>query len=595
MNFNERQLEAINARDGMYAVMAAAGSGKTAVLVERTKRLIADGANPKHILIITFSNEAKENLIARLPGANVVIRTFHGLAFNIIRKFNSEVKLWEQSWEKEKCVADTLKRLMIYDTEIDYSSIYKWISYQRFNLLEPDDAVELGDEPYSLPTMKTIYKDYIEHKAKNNLIEFDDMVFLSVKYFREHPEILKKYQSVIEYCMVDEFQDTSTDQIVLLQQLTGKNKNLMVVGDPLQNIYKFRGSDSKYLVQFDKYFGGNVKYINLNINYRSSKKIVEMSNVIAKHDGSSGTEVYEEAVTPNDVGFNPLLIDNSDTIEYIKGYIKDGYNYKDMFMIARTNSELQDFEGMLSAHDIPYKTYNNKSFLDNPEIKLVLSYLLLADDLYDNDSFIYLMNKPNRFIKKDTPNLIKNKSLYLGFMDLAKSNWKFKRAASELRDVIGGLRARSFESVADMIKFVRAYVDIDNFVRKTETDTDNRIENINKFQKTCESFLSIDQLKVFMNKIRTNNKKSTKDKVHLLTAHKSKGMESKIVFVAGMNKESFPHKNATDIESEYRLFYVACTRAEQHLLLMANMNDELSQFITPDLKLEDRTVGDEAC
>lgn len=596
MEFNERQLQAINAKEGCYAVMAAAGSGKTAVLVERTKRLIESGVNPKHILIITFSNEAKENLIARLPNIDVCIRTFHGLAFNIIRRFNSNVKLWEQSWEKEKCISDTLKKLRIYDDDIDYSTIYKWISYQRFNLLEPEDSVELDEMPYSLETMRTIYKDYSEHKIKNNLIEFDDMVYLAVNYFKKIPDALDKYQSVVEYCMVDEFQDTSYDQIVLLQQLVGKHKNLMVVGDPLQNIYKFRGSDSRYLIYFDEYFGENAKYINLNINYRSSQSIVEMSNIIAENDSSSNSDVYEKATTLNDVGNMPSLINTSDIIKYINKYIDKGYNYKDIFVISRTNSELQDFEGLLSTHDIPYRTYNNKSFLDNPEIRLVLSYLFLANDLYDNDSFIYVMNKPNRFIKKDTPNLIKNSSLFLGFLDLGKSNWKYKRAANELNDVIYGLRSGSFKSVGEMIKYIRACVDIDNFVRKTETDTDNRIENLDKFQTTCESFVNIEQLKVFMNKIRTNNKKDHRNKIHLLTAHKSKGMESKIVFVAGMNEGRFPHKNATDIESEYRLFYVACTRAEQHLFLMTDKGDMLSQFITDDLGLDDKNrLGDLAC
>lgn len=579
MNFNERQLEAISARDGMYAVLAAAGSGKTAVLVERINQLIEEGTNPKKIMVITFSNEAKENLLARVKHKDVCIKTFHGLAYGIVRMFHKDIKIWEQIWEKEKCITESIKSLGYRNVKnIDFFNIYKFISYQRFNLLEPKDAVETEDMPYDLADMKEIYSDYIKHKKKNNLIEFDDMVYQAIEDLKEYPESLERLQCLIEYCMVDEFQDTSTDQIELLKMLTAKNKNLMVVGDGNQNIYKFRGSDPKYLVDFDKYFLGG-KFINMNINYRSSQNIVEYSNIIARQDTSTNSDNYEEAVTPNDVGALPLLKSQTDICKYIREYQALDYEYKDMFILTRTNSELQDFEARLSMNEIPYKTYNNKSFLDSPEIKLVLSYLLLADDLEDNDSFVYLANRPSRFISKDTLNSIKEKSLYEGILNLAKSNWKFQRAANDLSRVIGGLRREHFNNVGEMIKFVRDNVDIDDFVKKDQNDTDNRIENIDRFQETCKGFVSMEQLRLFMSKIRSNNKKDDKNRIHLLTAHKSKGMESKVVFVAGMNQDVFPHKNATDIESELRLFYVACTRAEEHLVLLYNPGDKMSSFI----------------
>ena len=584
MNFNKRQIEAINAKDGNFAVLAKAGAGKTAVIVERTHKLIESGAVPKKIVIITFSNEAKDNLLARLPGTDVCIKTFHGLAYGIVRKFNSDIKIWDQSWEKERCITETFKRLGLFSDEIDFSGIYRWMSVQRFNLLEPEDAIETSHADYDLKILKAVYSDYIEYKAKNNLIEFDDMVYMAIKYLNENKDVLEAYQRVVEYCMVDEFQDTSKDQIELLKLLTGKHHNLMVVGDPTQNIYAFRGSDAKYLTYFDKYFEGG-KFINLNINYRSSQEIVEFSNTIAQKDESTNTDNYEKAETPNASCGIPIITNTNNLIPYMKDYLNKGYEYKDMFILTRTNSELQDFEALLSTNDIPYKTYNNKSFLDNPEIKLVLSYILLGHDLYDNDSFIYLMNRPNRFLKKDTPSLIANRSLYIGLLELADENWKYKKAASNLKYVIGGLRSKHFDNVGDMIKFVRNAVDIDEFVAKTQSDTDNRKENLDKFQNTCNNFKTIEQLKMFMTKIRSNNKKDDKNRVHLLTAHKSKGMESKVVFVAGMNEESFPHKNATDIESEYRLFYVACTRAEEHLVLVANPYEKISRFITPDLNL----------
>lgn len=578
MEFNERQLQAINAREGMYAVMAAAGSGKTSVLIERTNRLIESGTNPKKIMIITFSNEAKENLLARTKHKDMCIKTFHGLAYGIVRIFHKDIKIWEQVWEKEKCITESVKSLGYNTKDIDYYNIYRFISYQRFNLLEPEEAIETEDMPYELSDMKEIYSDYVNHKTKNNLIEFDDMVYQAINDLKENPDTLERIQNLVEYCMVDEFQDTSTDQIELLRMLTAKNKNLMVVGDPVQNIYQFRGSNSKYLTYFNKYFSGG-KFINMNINYRSSNSIVGYSNEIAVYDSSTKSESYESAITPNDNGVAPIVRVQQNICDYIKEYQALDYEYKDMFILTRTNSELQDFEAKLSMNEIPYKTYNNKSFLDSPEIKLVISYLLLSDDFNDNDSFIYLVNKPSRFISKDTLNSIKNKSLYEGILELAKENWKYQRAASELSSVIGGLRKNHFNNVGEMIEFLRNKVDIDGYVKKDQSDTDNRIENINRFQETCKGFVSIEQLRLFMSKIRSNNKKDDKNRVHLLTAHKSKGMEAKVVFVAGMNEEVFPHKNATDIESEIRLYYVACTRAEEHLILLTDILGKPSTFL----------------
>lgn len=578
MKFNDRQLEAIKARNGMYAVLAAAGSGKTSVLVERINQLVEEGVNPKKIMVITFSNEAKENLLARVKHKDVCIKTFHGLAYGIVRIFHKDIKIWEQVWEKERCITDSVKSLGYNTKDIDFFNIYKFMSYQRFNLLAPGDAIKTEEMPYELNDMKEIYADYINHKQKNNLIEFDDMVYQAIEDLKQNPDTLERLQCIVEYCMVDEFQDTSTDQIELLKMITAKNKNLMVVGDGNQNIYAFRGSNPKYLVDFDKYFPGG-KFINMNINYRSSRNIVEYSNVIAREDESTNSDNYEEAVTPNNIGALPCLKPQRDICKYVKEYQALDYEYKDMFILTRTNSELQDFEAKLSMNEIPYKTYNNKSFLDSPEIKLVLSYLLLADDFEDNDSFIYLINKPSRFVSKDVINSIKNKSLYDGILELAKSNWKLQRAASELSRVIGGLRRGHFENVGDMIKFLRNEVDIDGYVKKDQNDTDNRIENIDRFQETCKGFVSMEQLRLFMSKIRNNNKKDDKNRVHLLTAHKSKGMESKVVFVAGMNQGIFPHKNATDIESEVRLFYVACTRAEEHLVLLYDADDKPSIFL----------------
>lgn len=578
MKFNERQLEAINSKQGMYAVLAKAGSGKTAVLVERINQLIEEGANPKKIMVITFSNEAKENLLARVKYKDVCIKTFHGLAYGIVRLFHKDIKLWEQIWEKEKCITESVKSLGYKTKDIDFFNIYKFISFQRFNLLEPKDSVSTEDMPYDLTDMKEIYADYINHKKRNNLIEFDDMVYQAIDDLKENPETLERLQCLVEYCMVDEFQDTSTDQIELLKMLTAKNKNLMVVGDPTQNIYAFRGSNAKYLTYFDEHFPGG-KFINMNINYRSSQSIVGYSNVIARQDTSTNSDNYEEAVTPNETGVLPCLKTQRDICKYIKEYQALDYEYKDMFILTRTNSELQDFEARLSMNEIPYKTYNNKSFLDSPEIKLVLSYLLLADDLEDNDSFVYLVNRPSRFISKDTLNSIKEKSLYEGILNLAKDNWKFQKAANDLSRVIGGLRRGHFDNVGEMIEFLRDRVDIDGFVKKDQTDTDNRIENIDRFQETCKGFVSMEQLRLFMSKIRSNNKKDDKNRIHLLTAHKSKGMESKVVFVAGMNEGTFPHKNATDIESELRLYYVACTRAEEHLILLYDETDKPSSFL----------------
>ena len=576
MNFNERQIEAINSR-GNVALLAGSGSGKSAVVIERIKSLVNEGVAPENILSISFSKEAVKNLEKRLKkndieGVNV--KTFHSLALAIIKKKDLRWEMFGQTWEKENTIFNSLKSIdssYRVREDVPFPEIFKFIAVQKHNMVKDNKFIEVPDMSLDFETLKTIYKDYERYKKSKFLIDFDDMVNMAVDIFNDNPKILADYQDKFKYILIDETQDISLNQFVFIR-LINNNNQLFVVGDAKQSIYKFRYSNPKYLINFDKYMP-DATIINMNTNYRSSEEIVYLSNCIASYDSVSKDKNYEEAVSDKGSYSKPQYIryDNeSDMIDNIKDKIIEfnnrGYEYKDMAILTRTNSELQNYESILSLADIPYITFTNKCFLDSPEIKLICSYLNLAADPYDNDSFLVMYNKPNRYLGKEFVNSLDGDSLYDAISGLDKRIFKWRKGVEDIVDVIEGLKV-GFDSVGHMVKWLIKRLDLDNYYKNDDDEENDKIDSIHRFEQICYRFKTMDEFKKFVADVKSNNNKRNKNKVSLMTAHKSKGLEYKIVFVTGLNENQFPHSKCDDIESELRLFYVACTRAEEHLFI----------------------------
>lgn len=591
MNYNESQLKAINVNQGNTAVIATAGSGKTAVITKRIERLITDKiTRPENILAITFSRKARENIENRLSDIcnGVNVETFHSLALKIVQSSsNNKYELWTAQWEKEKLLTDICKKKdWINDsTDLPYNQIMRFIAKQKTEMRDENNLCYDVELPFEKRNMKYIYIAYENHKKKNNLIEFDDLLNMVVELFESQPDILSIYQEQYEYILVDEFQDVSLNQALFLKQLSAKNNNLFVVGDGCQAIYQFRGGKSEYLLNFDSEWS-DVNIINLNTNYRCSKDIVTTANKLAENMPEGSNKHYVEAVANKGENIKPILniyknneIEAQEICKSIQGLLDNGTEAGDIAILTRTNAQLANIEQELVKNKIPCERYSSASFLDQSEIKLVLCYIRLAEDTSDDEAFAHIYNKPLRWLSKKFYDEVeelakrKHKSMYDAMQYIDRRNWRFKSGIDEIQAVINALQNHRYESVGQMIKYLREKLDIDNYISKGKQADDGssteEIENLDNFQDMCLKFKTIKDLNDYVDMLKKNEQNKKKSKVNLMTIHKSKGLEFPVVFIAGVSNGLLPHRRAEDTNDEKRLFYVAITRAMDKLYISA--------------------------
>ena len=595
MSLNENQIKAIEKENGNVAVIATAGSGKTAVIVNRIKRLVTEcDVAPDNILAVTFSKKAKENIQNRLSDecSNVNVETFHSVALKIVQDYNNgSYELWLKAWEKEKCLFDICKSMGLCSVKEDlpYNDLLKFIATQKTNMRKLDNLIYDDSQPYKNNDMKRIYIEYESYKANHNYIEFDDLLNMVCEIFAESPDTLEKYQNNFKYILVDEFQDVSLNQALFLKYLSQKNNNLFVVGDGCQAIYQFRGGVSKYLLDFDTEWS-DTDIINLTINYRCSKDIVATANELAKYLPESKNKHYVEAVADKQAISKPVFIEcetASDEVQTVTNEIQkliiNGYKYKNIAILSRTNAQLQYFESEFAKNKIPYITFNDTTFIDKPEIKLVISYIKLAHNTKDNSAFAYLYNKPNRWLDKkffdEVSTLAKSKrcSLYNAMFEIDRRNWRFKSGIDEIYNIINKLQNKRISNIGEEIKLLRRELNIDDYVTRGKLSDDGRyteqIENLDTFENTCSQFKTYDEFITYLNDIEKCSVQTDADdnKVSLMTIHKSKGLEFSVVFIVGCSEGLLPHSKATDIYDEMRLMYVGITRAMNKLYLTSNL------------------------
>jgi DNA helicase-2/ATP-dependent DNA helicase PcrA len=615
MNYNKEQRLAIDTVDGNVAVIAVAGSGKTSVLTERILNIVNNHhVSPENILAITFSRKAKEHMIEKLKGKlnsydSINIETFHSLAWSIIKQiYGCNIKLWKETWEKEKIITDICKDLNLYDydDEVDFNKIMNFITKQKINMLSPsDNLIYYNGLPYKNETMKLIYKEYENYKAKNNLIEYDDFLNICCRIFEKREDILAKYKNKFKYILADEYQDVSLNQARFIEYL-GKGNNVFIVGDMLQAIYSFRGGSSSYLLDFYKDWD-NVKVINMNTNYRCSKNIVDTANCFSIRMPEGGYKYYVDTVAEKPYNKKPVFKQFKTTLDeckYVINKIKElsanKYDYKNIAILARTNAQLQKFEDELTRVAIPYNIVEGKSYHELPEILLLINYLSLAYNQNDDEAFKYIFNKPNRWLGKEFLNEVennakqKNISLFYSMFSIGRRNWRFKNGIKEIEEVIHHIsKPNSYVNVKNMIKYLRKHLKLDEYLSKTEdreNDANDVTENMDSFQDTCKQFCTLEKFMRYIKDIQ----KSSKDEsggVQLITLHKSKGLEFPIVFIVGCSNRLLPHWKNDDIEDEKRLMYVGITRAEDELYLTHSekYNDE-TYFVSPFIEDLQNTI-----
>ena len=587
---NKEQLCAVKNIDGPMLVMAGAGSGKTKVLTTRIAYMIERGIDPYNILAITFTNKAanemKERIISLIgnKARMMQISTFHSFGLTIIKKYYEYVNLNRNFTIIDSDDALSLIKKLVKDAGYDpkhYNpkTIRNKISSAKNELMSPDELDKFTCNELD-SVVVSIYRKYQDRLLANNSVDFDDLLLLPIRIFKNHPEVLKIYQEEYKYILIDEYQDTNQVQYILTKMLSAKYKNICVVGDQDQSIYGFRGSNYRNILNFEKDYP-NALVILLEENYRSTKNILGAANdIIANNKNRRDKNLW----TSNEEGdkiTSKRCMDERDEASYvvseINKLISSGVSHNDIAILYRTNAMSRNIEENLLGENIPYKIVGSFYFYNRREIKDLISYLRLIYNTSDDISLSRIINVPKRKIglktlEKISLNAInENKSMF----DAIESGkeLEFKKLILEL---IKDSEEMSLTELVDDI--------LDKTGIKKELEHENtiesiaRLENLEEFKSITLNFenrYGIISLEDFLNEISLvsdiEEAKDNKDVVTMMTVHAAKGLEFDYVFLVGMEENLFPHSRSisdnSELEEERRLCYVAVTRAKKKLYI----------------------------
>ena len=585
---NKQQIQAVLHKDHPCLVISSAGSGKTKVLTHRIAYLIQQGVFPENILAITFSKKAAEEMKSRLYKLdeniqNVNVGTFHSICYSMIREQNyiSNTKVIK-NWQQTKFLEEVIKQNKL-KINWDYKSFLNFISLQKNNMITPDDELLIPENiEFLRDDLETIYFEYEKLKDNEHLIDFDDMLLKCYTMLKENSNIREYYQNQFKYILVDEFNDTNNIQFELLKLLLNKDENLFVVGDDKQEIYEFRFANISIMLDFQKVFP-TTKIIKLNINYRSTRNIVELSNKLISHNKNQ-----LDNVSKSNIGYcKPIEINDyydedkeGDKIaKKIQELHNQGYKYKDIAILYRCNAQSRAIEDAFIVNKIPYIIISGINFLQRKEIADIIAYLKVIQNHSNDTAIKRIINIPNRYLGNAFINQISNyaeynnKSIFDSLIDpkaiQGKKYWE--NNAYNLYNTIDDLSCDINISPEKLIENVISKIKYIDYLMKLNDDSniEDRIDNIETFKTIASKFTNLDELLEYIDKtINESNKNNSKlDKVKMLSIHKSKGMEFPVVFLIGVNKDLLPHKKADNIEEERRICYVGVSRAEKLLYI----------------------------
>ena len=592
MNLDKQQKRAVEFYEGQAIVIAGAGSGKTRVLTNRVARLIERDVQPESVLAFTFTNAAADemkNRLIEMIGQEKVDRlnigTMHSQLNRILRK---NVSYWRphmygyeimDDYGQRKLITETMKACGLPEdsmvnianagTVLAHVKNNAWSLQDLFEGAGRDRMIDLGVDDWFVDFFQT----YERLRQQGKLVGFDDMLWDTYFLLRERVNVLNTYRQAFKFLLVDEFQDTNIVQFELIKMLQSHHGNLFAVGDPRQAIYSFRGADVSLSLEFTKHFP-KAEVIELTHNYRCSGNIVEMSNDLIAHAGYpfSRTKSIKEN---GEIRFMGEFMDDNGEAEAIAEEIKslhetEGVKYSDMVVLTRTNAQTRPLEEKFIKGKIPYRSMDG-SFYESANVRDMICYLrlLVRDDL---DAMKRVFNRPNRFLGKvfwdafyrraaggaDLLRLLRGGGFPKPFMDRNASTFGMELTA--LRNNLAQA------SPGQAIKVVRQVFEYDAWVKKNDMDCESRLEILNELESSSEGYPSIAEYLEFVDLIvAAQNKTEEFDAVRIMTVHRSKGLESQVVFVAGVSEGVLPHARAEDVEEERRLCYVALTRAIQRL------------------------------
>ena len=607
---NNEQREAVFCTEGPLLMLAGAGSGKTRSLTHRIAYLIEEkGVAPWNILAITFTNKAAQEMRERVDALvgygseDIWISTFHATCSRILRRhidllgYDRNFTIYDAS-DQKSLMKEVLKEMKIDTKQFPERSVMSEISSAKNEYKSPLDYRNEYGSNFRNQRIADIYEHYQKRLKENNALDFDDLLVKMVDLFQTNPDVLEHYQDRFQYIMVDEYQDTNTVQFLLVSLLAKKYRNLCVVGDDDQSIYKFRGANIYNILNFEKVFP-DAQVIRLEQNYRSTQNILNAANgVIAKNKGRKEKKLWTENQKGELVHFKQYDTENDEAdgvVSRINFLAMRGVQYKDMAILYRTNAQSRIFEEKLKQKNIPYAIVRGISFYDRKEIKDLMSYLKVVDSGMDDLSVKRIINVPKRGIGQTTINRLQEFAILnqMSFLDAVFN-------ADEIPEVTRALA--KLHKFADMIEEFREYASeheisellehiLDVTQYRAELEAEGTDESISRLEDIEELFNDIayyeeeeenPNLRDFLAEkdmytlnAGIDNLEDENNKVLLMTLHNAKGLEFNNVFLGGMEEGVFPGFGAmmsgdeSEIEEERRLCYVGITRAKERLFLSA--------------------------
>ena len=604
---NPSQIQAIETINGPVLIMAGAGSGKTRVLTHRYAHLVKHhNVDVEQILAITFTNKAAEEMksrISKLLNLKISpkwISTFHSLCVKILRihgdkiGYKSNFTIYDQS-DSNKVIRNCMSENNVDLKQYSPKRFQAHISNLKNSMTSPGEALENAESFFEVKVAE-IYSSYEKKLIIANSMDFDDLLIKTVELLQTNESILKFWSNKFQFIMVDEYQDTNFVQYKLVELLGSNNKNVCVVGDSDQSIYAFRGADIRNIIEFEKDFS-NATVIQLDKNYRSSKKILNLANSVISNNPR---KIEKNLWTDNEDGLDISSFrfrSEKDEARWVAEEVKsliDSSKENEIAIFYRTNSQSRLFEEELRMLNINYKVIGSVRFYDRKEIKDIISYLQFLVNDSDTVAFERIVNIPRRGIGESTVKKIRvylnetGKSIFEALEsieEIKNISPRIKGSLSEFKDLITELKSYSLQGPSKTIQKVLELTGYKmSLIKEGTLESQMRIENIEELLNSAFSFENlyeeeIDEpygiLRDYLESIALfseTDKLEDADRVLLMTLHNAKGLEFPYVFMTGMEENLFPHERSSqgdnsEIEEERRLCYVGITRAEKKLYL----------------------------
>ena len=601
---NKMQRLAVTTTEGAVLILAGAGSGKTRVITNKIAYLIEEkNVNPYNILAITFTNKAAKEMLLRVEemigedSKRVWISTFHAFCTKVLRmeahhlNYDNNFTIYDTS-DKQTLIKNCMDALDYNKQSISPSLIAAEISRAKDSMIDVREYENTYESDYIGSKVSKVYALYQEELKKNNAMDFDDLIYNCIRLFKEHKDVLEKYQFKFKYIMVDEYQDTNFSQYMLIKMLSDIHKNICVVGDDDQSIYTWRGADIRNILEFEKDFD-NVLQIKLEQNYRSTSNIINAAHsVIKKNNERKEKKIWTDANEGEKIKLYSATSERDESnyvaINIRKMVENQCYDYKDFAVLYRANSLSRNYEEAFMKYGIPYKIFGGLKFYDRMEIKDILAYLRIIDNKYDDISLKRIINVPKRSIGAKTIEKLEsyarqNNMSILDAMDEIDnivSTTKTRESVKKFKVLISSLKSLSkVISISELLDKVLENTNYKKiYLEENSIESQSRLENIDELKSVVKEFELNSEDKTLSGFLQNATLSTDMDEnikndnfVSLMTIHSSKGLEFRVVFLVALEEDIFPSSRSileeSKLEEERRLCYVAITRAKEKLFM----------------------------